>query len=476
MRAGVYGRQSRGSKKSIGDQIELGQATVRDQGWKLAETYSDEVSASRYGSKVRGGWAEVLSDIEARRLDVLVLWESSRGDRKLTTWSGLLDLCEEHGVKIHVISHERTYDPRNHRDWETLATDGVKSQAEVNLLSARTRRGVAASARAGRPAAGPCPYGYRRVYDPATGALVGQEPDPDTAAVVVEILHRVAKSEPLGRIADDLNARGVPAPGGRQWYRQRVREMALSRTYLGERKHKGEWHSASWPAVIDSETFAQAKTVLDAPGRAKFGEHSRPGKQVHLLTYLATCAKCGDPAHARGKGVNGSRQLYVCGRGCYSVKREPVDELILDLVAAKLSDPEEYAALRQPNDEADADAAAARLEIADLNEKLEEWRESAALGETSPASLATIETKLSERIEAAQARLDAATVPDTLRGWTGREEDVRARWAAAPVQARRAVLRVLEASGLRIQLVPSGQNGHTPITQRVAVSWERNGH
>lgn len=468
MRAGVYGRQSRGSKKSIKDQMEAGHAVSLEQGWE-DRPYSDEVSASWFGTKQRGGWAEVLRDVEAGELDVLVLWESSRGDRRLTEWSRLLDTAKERGVRIHITSHERTYDLAVSRDWKTLAMDGVDSQAEVNVLSARIRRGVAAAARDGRPAAGPIPYGYRRVYDQMSGALVAQEPDDRTAPIVTEVFARVAKSEPLGRIADDLNARGVTPPGERTnnrmtskgWYRERIRKIAQSRTYLGERKHKGDWHPAGWPALTDAETFAAANRVLAEPGRLTTGPHQRPGKQVHLLSYLAKCLN-GHPV--RGK----SGEAYDCGKGCFQIKREKVDGLIRDLVIARLSSPDLYAALEQEADAADETLKAARAEVAQLARDLDEYRALARGRKISPASFAELEAGLLSDIEAAQARIDAATIPTDLEGWVGPEADVRARWENAAAQARRTVIRAL---GLVVTLHPAGQNSYAFVTDRVVVDW-----
>jgi outer membrane biogenesis lipoprotein LolB len=57
LRAGLYGRNSKGLDKSIDDQIVEGRQAAGDNGWSLVEEYSDGVSASRFGTKgcVAGG-------------------------------------------------------------------------------------------------------------------------------------------------------------------------------------------------------------------------------------------------------------------------------------------------------------------------------------------------------------------------------------------------------------------------------------
>jgi DNA invertase Pin-like site-specific DNA recombinase len=51
----------------------------------MGKSYEDQVSASRYGRKQRADFADLLADLENDRFDahVLMLWESSRGTRKV---------------------------------------------------------------------------------------------------------------------------------------------------------------------------------------------------------------------------------------------------------------------------------------------------------------------------------------------------------------------------------------------------------
>ena len=147
MRAGVYGRQSAAKEKSISEQLELGEERAGDQGWTLAAKYRDGRSASRFGKQARGGWAQVWADVKAKAFEVLILWESSRGDRTAATWLAFLDDCRDAGLRIHVIKDDRTYDLRNARDWKTLAEDGISNAYESEMISARVLRGQKGSAK-----------------------------------------------------------------------------------------------------------------------------------------------------------------------------------------------------------------------------------------------------------------------------------------------------------------------------------------
>jgi hypothetical protein len=53
LRAGLYGRNSKGLDKSIDAQLVEGRDAAEDNGWPIVAEYSDGVSASRFGRKSR---------------------------------------------------------------------------------------------------------------------------------------------------------------------------------------------------------------------------------------------------------------------------------------------------------------------------------------------------------------------------------------------------------------------------------------
>jgi site-specific DNA recombinase len=428
--AAIYGRQSRNKAKSIEEQLTAGSAVVRENGWKVSGTYQDGSSASRYARKGRDDWQQVLDDIAAGAFTVLILWEASRGDRTLTSWSQMLDLCREHGVSLYIISDERLYDPRKARDWKTLATAGVDSAGESDLISVRVRRGHAGAAAAGRPSHGRTPFGYRRTYDPTNGELTGQERDPDTAPIVEEIFRRVGQGEPISAIVDDFNVRGVPTSGAEKWYRVRVRDIAMNRAYAGERIYNGTITEGIWPALVDAEVFHAVQTILTDPKRVT----TRPGRAVHLLSYLGTCSPC-------GASLTAVRGRYRClERGCVTIVQHETDRFVEKMIWRKLRRPEVYEELRQAGADTDRAAVAAREEVARLEGQLKMWRLSGARNETSPASLAVIEADLEAQIRVAQRKQAVAEIPPELRPFLEPGADVKVRWDAAPMAACRRVV------------------------------------
>lgn len=460
-RAVIYARQSRGKTKSIEDQVTLCTEDTVAAGATVVMTERDKVGASRFTGKQREGWPRVLAAIEAREVDLLVIWEGSRGDRNAEEWLGLLRMCRDHDVRIRITSHERVYNLDVDADWRSLAHDGVDSEHETNQLSKRVRRGVAQAAKAGRPAAGPTPYGFRRIYSPTTGELTGQEPDPVTGPIAREIIEKVARSVPLSEIAKDLNTRGIAPPAGREWYRMRIRKIATNPAYIGLRRHKGETHPAGWERLVDEAMFFAAARVLDDPTRMAKG---RPGRQVHLLTYLAVCDMCESGIHARAT-------YYACPKGCMNIRRDATNKFVTEVILAALAQPELYQSLRQAGADEDKELLAAEGDAARLRAELDGWRLSAARGRTSEESLAVIEADLKVQIEEADRRVERSGIPPALRQMIEPGADVRERWAEATLQARREVIRLLA----EIRVSPARQNAYVPIRERLASSMWRVG-
>lgn len=437
----IYARRSQrqDSHASITDQVTKGRAACDQHAWTLTTVIDQDYdhSASRFARKERPGWERLLRLIGDRRADILILWESSRGDRKLSEWAAFLDLCRERRVLIHVISHGRTYEPAVARDWKILAEDGVDNAYESEKLSQRIRRGVESAARRGDPPGGPVPYGYRAVYSAATGRREGWEPDAERAAVVTRVVTDVVAHTPVRAIARKLTGHGIAAPSGREWTEQTIKNLARNPVYAGLRRlGDGELVRGSWPAIIEVASWRDATAILSARQTGR-----RPGAYQHLLTGLASCVRC--QTGLRVMTVSGTRR-YTCRRGCLYLPYDWLDQVVTDVVCERLSRPD----ARDLFERDDTRAAALRAEVAMLRQRHKDFCVAAARGQITPAALATVEDELLPAIAAAQRSLDALTLPPALAGIvSGR--DVRAAWDGYPLAARRAIITAITGIGIQ---------------------------
>jgi DNA invertase Pin-like site-specific DNA recombinase len=437
--------------------------------WKFGQPYSDTGSASRHATKQRDAFAVLIDDLAHDRFGAahLVLWESSRGSRKVGEWVELIELCEQRQVRIAVTTHgPRVYDPANPRDRRALLEDAVDSEYESAKVSLRARRAAAANAADGKPH-GPVPFGYRRVYDPNSGKLLGQELHPDEAPVLREAFRRIASGNSLRRVASDLAQRGVVGRRGRPITAATLRPMLLCDTYVGLRAHapgitgtRGRaarqrhtaevgLQEATWEPLIDRETFLAVRTRLLDPGRRT----SRPGRGVHLLSMIARCDVCGSVLAATFRSGGGTAQrqtgrTYQCHRkGCVRVNADQLDQLVEDAIIELLADPDNFDRAFGGNEGDDEALAGARGEVAEIRGELDDLADRLGRGELSAAMVSRAEPAILMRLADAQRRVDELSTPSEVRGLLAPGADVADRWSAAPMPVRRSVARLLLVPG-----------------------------
>ncbi|WP_405018145.1 recombinase family protein [Kitasatospora sp. NBC_00070] len=252
MLGGSYARKSsyQGKKRrkgeSVREQLGANEKEAARLGVTIAEEFiDDDRSASRHGANAeREDFERMIEWIESGKIHIAFAWASTRLQRDLAVYVRLRDACAKHGVLW--CYGGKVYDLSNKDDRFRTAIDAVIGEREVDELRDNVMRSLEANAAAGKPH-GKNVYGYRRIYDPFTGAFVRVEKIPAEAAIVREISDRVAAGEAYTRIARDLNMRGVlpPAP---EWTWQQVNRLAEWRPGLPK---DGELHPATIQRIKD---------------------------------------------------------------------------------------------------------------------------------------------------------------------------------------------------------------------------------
>ena len=476
----LYGRQSQHKDRSIAEQLDLGRARADDEGWSVIGTYQDGVSASRHAAKKRDQWPELLARIDGGQGDVLWLWESSRGDRKLSTWARLLEDCRDRAVRIYVETHGRLYDMANSRDWRTLADDGVDNEAETNKTSERVLRAMTANATAGK-VHGRIPYGYRREYKIERGerVLAGQVPDEIETPVVVGIYADIEAGVPLLAITRRLNAQGVPTRTGAKWSMTQVRTIAMNRAYIGQRVHDPQgrqgglrrpgpsaaWYPAAWPPLVGEDVFWAVQRILTDPARVT----TRPGKAKHLLSMIARCAHCESPLSVTYRRRGGPH--YICRRSCVLIGQAGLDEHVTAYVLAYVAKPEVWRRLVAAGPTDDAGLSAARGELAAIQAHYDGLLGELRHRRMTAGAFTAVEPGVLADLDAAAKRVKELEAPPALR-WLADADgpiDLADRWEAAPVAARRDAIRKLA----RVTVRRSPQRGpvRVPAGQRTRIEW-----
>lgn len=410
----------------------------------LPDYIDDDRSASRYARRRREDFDQLIADLEHDTFgaNVLHLWESSRGSRQVKEWVYMLELLEKRRILVLVTTHNRMYDPRNHRDRRSLLSDAVEGEYQSAETSRRVVRDFAATAAAGRPH-GPIPYGYRRIYDQHTKELLRQEAHPVEAEVVRELVARLLAGHTMNAIAVDFTARGIRNHRERPFAKTVLREMALNESYAGKRVHfpllrraepdtTADRFDAIWPELISPADHLAVVALLTSPERLT----RKPGKGLHLLSMIALCDVCSSRMAAH---LSREMPYYRChDHGCVTISKPPMDQVVEKLLLSALSREDVFEALmgtRQGG--GDAELAAVRVELAEA----EADHRALESVDISPALAAKKEPAILVRLAKLRARERELLTPLALRGLITPGSGARKQWEGAPMSAKREIAR-----------------------------------
>ena len=227
-------------------------------------------------------------------------------------------------------------------------------------------------------------YGYavvRRLC--AGGELVTGERVP--VAAEAEVIRRVFQEFADGHspkaIAHRLNADHIPGPRGALWRDTAIRghqtrgtgllnnELYIGRLVWNRQRYvkdpetgrrvsrvnpTAEWTLTQVPdlRIVDDALWHRVKVrqgVIGADPRVKAIKATRfweQRRQVHLLTGLLRCGCCGGGFAAVGKdylGCSAAHKLRTCAQR-KSIKREVLEQAVLDLLRERLMQPDAVAA------------------------------------------------------------------------------------------------------------------------------------
>jgi site-specific DNA recombinase len=472
LRAALYARISEdplGLEKGVARQVEDGRALIAREGWILAEEFIDNnVSALR--GKHRPGYEALVAAAEAGEFEVVVCFQQSRLWRNRVERAQGIERLRAAGVKVKCIrGSDLDFSTASGR--MLVGVMGEVDTFESEVKSERVEAAALHRAAAG-VANGPVAFGWQRVYrhDERGRVLDFEDVEhPERAAVVREIVGRLLAGEGLRAVATDLNARGVPTPrGSGQWLHTTVRKIALRPANVAQRVHRGEVIGrAAWPALVPVEQHEAVVRLLTEPQRRRLApkilaDHGRAQRR-YLLTYgIGRCGVCGgvlraacrrltrkvakavSPENPDGKVVT-EHELYICQgtAGCVGRNRPRVDELVREVIVARLSRPDALDLLRQP--EQDDEQAVHWNEAQALRTRLDDAAVDYAAGLIDREQMRKITAVLRPRLEEVEARLSVRPLPDVPADALGMAEaaDAGAVWDSLPVHRRRAVLDAL---------------------------------
>ena len=346
----LYIRQSltRDRSESIPLQIERCAEAAKALGAEIVETLVEPPSTSGFKDRgrTRPRFLDLLELVRSGQARAVMAYKSDRLSRGGGPgWAPLIEAFEAAGCDV---------------DHAVLTPNGWLSEFEIGIrasmdreeskkLSDRMRDVRAREAREGKPRVSGRPYGYScSGLRPNECEIVGCRHDgtmslvPAELAVIQEVVERVLLGESLWRIANDLNARGIPSARGGEWRTNLLTRLLTNPRYVGLREHNGVVVAeGTWKRAIDRTTWDRLQETLKnrpTAGSRRFGARTYP-----LVGFLF-CSKCG--AKLRSIRKQNGRRGYACrvgaglgGCGGIQTVAEPVEDEVRQYVIGKLCDP-----------------------------------------------------------------------------------------------------------------------------------------
>jgi site-specific DNA recombinase len=277
MRCAVYTRKSSEEGldqeyNSIDAQRDAGHAYVasqRAEGWiPVADDYDDPAFSG--GNMERPGLKRLMADIEAGKIDVVVIYKIDRLTRSLADFSKMVEVFERQGVSF--VSVTQQFNTTTSMGRLMLNVLLSFAQFEREVTGERIRDKIAASKRKGMWMGGVPPLGY----DVENRRLV---PNPQEAKLIRHIFTRFVELGSSTKLVKELKLDGVTS---KAWTTQdgKVREgkpidkglvykLLGNRTYLGELRHKEQWYQAEHLPIVDQTVWDSVHAILATNGRSR---------------------------------------------------------------------------------------------------------------------------------------------------------------------------------------------------------------
>ena len=269
-RCAVYTRKSTDEGldqeyNSIDAQRDAGHAYIasqRHEGWiPVGDDYDDPAFSG--GNMERPALKRLLSDIDAGKIDIVVVYKIDRLTRSLTDFSRMVEVFERQGVSF--VSVTQQFNTTTSMGRLMLNVLLSFAQFEREVTGERIRDKIAAAKRKGMWMGGTPPLGY----DVVNRKLV---PNDKETKIVRYIFKRFVELGSSTKLVKELRLDGVTS---KSWTTQRgifregkpitislIYDILNNRTYLGELRHKDQWHKGEHPPLVERSQWDAVHTIL----------------------------------------------------------------------------------------------------------------------------------------------------------------------------------------------------------------------
>jgi DNA invertase Pin-like site-specific DNA recombinase len=312
-------------------------ASQRAEGWLLVPDRYDDGGFSG-GTLERPALKRLRADIEAGKVDVVVVYKIDRLSRSLMDFSRLVEVFDQH--KVTFVSVTQSFNTTTSMGRLTLNVLLSFAQFEREVIGERIRDKFAASRKRGIWMGGWAPLGYE-VRD---RKLVVNEVD---AKLVRSIFQRFLKTGSATTLARQLIAENVRNKRGKLIDKGILYKMLSNPVYVGVAVHKGVSYPGEHVGIVDRKIWDKVQARFQQNPRKRAGASRAQTPALLKGIIFGPTGVAMSPTHTRRNGrlyrYYLSQTVLKQGAGDCPVSRVPaaeIEKIVIDQVRILLLSPE----------------------------------------------------------------------------------------------------------------------------------------
>jgi site-specific DNA recombinase len=267
-------------------------ASQKPEGWVLVPDRYDDGGISG-ATLERPGLQRLLADVEAERIDVVVVYKIDRLSRALMDFAKLVEVFDRHNVTF--VSVTQSFNTTTSMGRLTLNILLSFAQFEREVIGERIRDKFAASRKKGMWMGGYVPLGY----DLKDRKLLVNETE---AATVRMIFERFTKIGSATELVKRLRAENIRGKQGKLVDKGYVYKLLSNRIYIGQAVHKGTAYPGEHQAIISQALWDKVHSILaDSPRRRTAQTRAQTPALLKGLIF-GPSGRAMTPAHTRRGG------------------------------------------------------------------------------------------------------------------------------------------------------------------------------
>lgn len=354
IRCAIYTRKStsEGSEQdftSLDAQREAGESYItsqKSQGWIILEEKYDDYGFTGANME-RPALSKLIADINASKIDCVVVYKVDRLSRSLLDFTKILQLFDSKNVTfVSVTQHFNTNSSMGRLTLNILLSF---AQFEREIISERTKDKLSAAKKKGKFVGGRPSLGYD--VDKINHRLVL---NPQEAEIVRDLFNLYLKEKTGLKVARIANEKGYltkkcaingkPA-GGITFSTGTINYLLKNFIYTGKVISNGEIYPGEHEQIVSDEIFNKVQELLQAN---RLNKNPRRLKHIGLLTRMFFCKSCQKSlfySYVRKKNYNYACYVCVetqkrgydtCPTGCLNAQR--TEDAVINFLRTIITD------------------------------------------------------------------------------------------------------------------------------------------